>query len=312
MPSATSNALPSVRQDSTGLRTASRLDPDPGLVFGLAESGPGPGPIAGRPRPPARIRQEERPGPREPRPGSIAGTKLGPGSRRRRPARSKTVPKPPAPTSTSTGTSGARRLRRQAVQGPRRISGSASSRACTASIRDKTALLLPDGQIGISSTLVPTDEPFVARDERATCGHGCRQGPYAEYQVLKTHHYVIFYKSTAPFAGGQRPAAGGPVPGLDRSLPQARDPGPRDGIPPGGGDLRDRARLPGPQAGRPAGAGVLRDLHQPDLLLRAIGPGPEQAQDGDLLKPQTVAHEGRTRSCPTSGCNPGSAPGPSG
>jgi hypothetical protein len=63
----------------------------------------------------------------------------------------------------------------------------------------KTALILPDGQLGIANTLVPTDEPFapLSADQLRELLH---QGPYAEYQVLTSPHYLIFYKSTLTFA----------------------------------------------------------------------------------------------------------------
>ncbi len=63
----------------------------------------------------------------------------------------------------------------------------------------KTALLQPDGQIGIWSTLVPTDKPFVpvtSDDLRKRL----QAGPYAEYQVLTTQHYVIFYQCKHTYA----------------------------------------------------------------------------------------------------------------
>jgi hypothetical protein len=64
---------------------------------------------------------------------------------------------------------------------------------------DKTALLLPDGQLGTVSHLVPTDEPFqpLSKDRLRTLLH---QGPYLDYQVLQTDHYLIFFKSTEAFA----------------------------------------------------------------------------------------------------------------
>ena len=65
--------------------------------------------------------------------------------------------------------------------------------------RDKTALILPDGQLGTSSVLVPTDEPFqpLTADQLLPLLHN---GPFAGYQLLKTDHYLIFYKSTDSFA----------------------------------------------------------------------------------------------------------------
>ena len=64
---------------------------------------------------------------------------------------------------------------------------------------DKTALILPDGQVCYPNRLVPTDEPFqpLTADQLETV---LRAGPYAEYNLLRTDHYLIFYKSTPAFA----------------------------------------------------------------------------------------------------------------
>jgi hypothetical protein len=64
---------------------------------------------------------------------------------------------------------------------------------------DRTALILPDGQLGTPTRLVPTDEPFqpLTADQLETV---LRNAPFAEYHVLKTDHYLIFYKSTLAFA----------------------------------------------------------------------------------------------------------------
>ncbi len=64
---------------------------------------------------------------------------------------------------------------------------------------DKTALLLPDGQLGTPTRLVPTDDPFqpLSADQLETL---LSKGPYADYRVLKTDHYLIFYQSTQAFA----------------------------------------------------------------------------------------------------------------
>ena len=64
---------------------------------------------------------------------------------------------------------------------------------------DKTALILPDGQLGFSNRLVPTQEPFqpLSADQLANL---LQDGPFAEYSLLKTDHYLIFYKSTLAFA----------------------------------------------------------------------------------------------------------------
>jgi Protein of unknown function (DUF1570) len=64
---------------------------------------------------------------------------------------------------------------------------------------DKTALILPDGELGFWNRLVPTEEPFqpLSADQLENLLH---EGPYAEYSVLKTEHYLIFYKSSLAFA----------------------------------------------------------------------------------------------------------------
>jgi len=66
-------------------------------------------------------------------------------------------------------------------------------------VGDKTVLVLPDGQLGIPTMHVPTDEPFrpASADELAELLH---QGPYAGYLLLKTDHYLIFYQSSLAFA----------------------------------------------------------------------------------------------------------------
>lgn len=64
---------------------------------------------------------------------------------------------------------------------------------------DKTTLVLPDGQLGIPSMLVPTDQPFqpIGADE---LGQRLVNGPFKRYKLLKTDHYVILFQSTQAFA----------------------------------------------------------------------------------------------------------------
>ncbi len=64
---------------------------------------------------------------------------------------------------------------------------------------DKTVVVLPDGQLGFPTMQVPTNEPFhpSSADELATLLH---RGPYAEYMLLRTEHYLIFYQSSLAFA----------------------------------------------------------------------------------------------------------------
>jgi len=62
----------------------------------------------------------------------------------------------------------------------------------------KTVLMLPDGRLGIASMLVPTDEPFHAMtaDEMA---EGLRTGPFADFSVHRTTHYLILHQATDEF-----------------------------------------------------------------------------------------------------------------
>ena len=66
---------------------------------------------------------------------------------------------------------------------------------------DKTVLILPDGQLGIPNMLIPTVEPFqpLTADELLP---RLQQGPLGDFQVLRTSHYLIFYKSSQSFADG--------------------------------------------------------------------------------------------------------------
>jgi hypothetical protein len=58
---------------------------------------------------------------------------------------------------------------------------------------------LPDGQLRFASRLVYTDEPFrpLTADELKKELHS---GPYAEFSVLQTEHYLVFYQSSRQFA----------------------------------------------------------------------------------------------------------------
>ncbi len=63
----------------------------------------------------------------------------------------------------------------------------------------KTVLILPDGQLGLPTMLVPTTEPFrpLSADELLP---QLQEGPLGQFQVLRTQHYLIFYRSTLAFA----------------------------------------------------------------------------------------------------------------
>jgi hypothetical protein len=64
---------------------------------------------------------------------------------------------------------------------------------------DEAALILPDGQLGTTNRLIPTNEPFqpLSADKLQSA---LLAGPYADFLLLKTDHYLIFYKSTLAFA----------------------------------------------------------------------------------------------------------------
>ena len=62
-----------------------------------------------------------------------------------------------------------------------------------------TALILPDGQLGIPNMLVPANEPFqpFTADELL---ERLQKGPLGGFEVHKTAHYLIFYQSSRGFA----------------------------------------------------------------------------------------------------------------
>src|SRR5262249_41368138 len=53
--------------------------------------------------------------------------------------------------------------------------------------------------LGFPSLLIPTEEPFVPLSAEALRAR-LQGGPFAEYQVLTTSHYLIFYKCQRVFA----------------------------------------------------------------------------------------------------------------
>lgn len=66
---------------------------------------------------------------------------------------------------------------------------------------DRTVIELPDGQLGIPNILIPTDQPFqpMTMDEVEETLHS-PLGPFAQFQLLKTEHYLIFYQTSQDFA----------------------------------------------------------------------------------------------------------------
>ena len=62
-----------------------------------------------------------------------------------------------------------------------------------------TALILPDGQLGIPNMLVPTPEPFQPFTAEELLER-LQQGPLGDFKVHQTAHYLIFYQSSRGFA----------------------------------------------------------------------------------------------------------------
>ncbi len=62
-----------------------------------------------------------------------------------------------------------------------------------------SALILPDGQLGIPNMLVPTDEPFQPFKAEELLER-LRKGPLGDFKVQQTTHYLIFYQSSRAFA----------------------------------------------------------------------------------------------------------------
>ncbi len=65
-------------------------------------------------------------------------------------------------------------------------------------IKDQMAVVLPDGTIGWPTTQVFTDDPFVPStiDEMERT----LKGEFADFRVVKTEHYLVFYQSSERFA----------------------------------------------------------------------------------------------------------------
>ena len=62
-----------------------------------------------------------------------------------------------------------------------------------------TALILPDGRVGIPNMLVPTNEPFQPFTA-AELLERLQKGPLGDFKVHQTAHYLIFYQSSRDFA----------------------------------------------------------------------------------------------------------------
>src|SRR5262249_2029540 len=64
----------------------------------------------------------------------------------------------------------------------------------------KVSVLLPNGEIGFTSGMAETDEPFRPATKEQIRQQLTRSSPFADYQVLESEHYLVLYQSSAPFA----------------------------------------------------------------------------------------------------------------
>ncbi len=67
-------------------------------------------------------------------------------------------------------------------------------------LKGRTAVLLPDGQIGWPEGLVETDRPFVPASIDELRRALLDDPEFATFRVLQTPHYLVFYQSTEHFA----------------------------------------------------------------------------------------------------------------
>ena len=167
---------------------------------------------------------------------------------------------------------------------------------------DKTALILPDGELGFWNRLVPTDEPFrpLSANQLQTLLH---EGPYAEYNVLKTEHYLVFYRSSLAFAQD----SGRLLDGLYKGLIDAFR---RNGFPVHDTEFPLVAVIFATESDFRRHKDVDRQVQAYyEFFSNRIFFYQKSDRDqiepklATLLKPQTVAHEGRTRSSRISACS---------
>ncbi|AGA29215.1 DUF1570 domain-containing protein [Singulisphaera acidiphila] len=64
----------------------------------------------------------------------------------------------------------------------------------------KTCVLLPNGEIGFTTGLAETDEPFLPATREQIEQELTRAGPFANFEVLQSEHYLVLYQSSTPFA----------------------------------------------------------------------------------------------------------------
>ncbi|SIN80230.1 Protein of unknown function [Singulisphaera sp. GP187] len=64
----------------------------------------------------------------------------------------------------------------------------------------KTCVLLPNGELGFTTGLAETDEPFHPATRAQIQQELTQAGPFAEFEVLQSEHYLVLYQSSTPFA----------------------------------------------------------------------------------------------------------------
>ena len=64
---------------------------------------------------------------------------------------------------------------------------------------DRTAVLLPDGQVGWPDGMIYTDRPFVPATKEAIRDHLLAR-EFAGFQAIETKHYVVLYQGSKSFA----------------------------------------------------------------------------------------------------------------
>ena len=72
---------------------------------------------------------------------------------------------------------------------------------------DKTALILPDGQLGFAESARPNRRAVPAAHGRSVANRADEMVPSPNINLMKTDHYLIFYKSTPGLRTRQRAAA---------------------------------------------------------------------------------------------------------
>ena len=187
-----------------------------------------------------------------------SGTRTGPAVSRwpSRPATDSARP-PPAPDHRDRIDDGRRLAGIPAIQGPRSVR-TVRRRAVSRPVRPRHRVDLARRPARHHQPADPDRTAVPAPHVRAVADGRCSKARSPITTLLKTDHYLIFYKSSLAFAQDSGRLLEDLYRGMIDDVSSQRDPGPRVGIPPGRGDLCHRERLPRRQAGRPSGPGVLR------------------------------------------------------